>query len=113
MAKSPKVTKVTVEYAFERQTFRVEFNPEKIDAIVFGRTDLERLLAKQNEGKSEAEKVKPKRLNPRGPFSADAEGVKVSDPLGTTTKSNGTVQRSLWWHASSCNWFHPEENDQS
>jgi hypothetical protein len=113
VGKTVRVTKVTVEYAFEGKAFRVEFpEPDKIASIIFGRTDFERLKKQQEEDLNQ--EAKPHFLAPDKPFPALAsDGDKVlatSAPLGTTSAPSGTFDRSLWWHTGSCGWFHPEED---
>lgn len=116
MAKKPRVTKVTVEYVFEGKTFSVDFaNISEIDAIVFAKQDVDRLKAQQ---RLEKDGVEPEQhtLDAGKPFPKTKDGKKVpakSALLGTTQDPSGTEARSLWWHTSSCVWFHPEEELQA
>lgn len=117
MAKTVSVTKVTVEYAFEGQTFTVVFtDPAKIDSIVFSRRDFDRLSAKQNElaalTPAAVRRVKEHLLKPGGPFPRQVDGDAVlatSTPTGTAPAIATAEDRSLWWHTDTCNWFHPED----
>lgn len=114
MAKKPRVTKVTVEYVFEGKTFSVDFpNISEIDAIVFAKRDVDRLKAQQRLDNGEP---KQHTLDAGKPFPKTKDGAKVpakSALLGTTQGPSGTEDRSLWWHTSSCSWFHPEEELQA
>jgi len=114
VGKTVRVTKVTVEYAFEGKAFRVDFpDPEKIATIVFSRTDLQRLQKEQVE--QTGEPIDTHFLKPGEPFPDLSGSVQVpaeSTPVGSTSAPNGTFDRALWWHSSSCTWFHPEETDE-
>ena len=112
MGKTVQVTRVTLEYAFEGKLWTVQFpDPAKIGSIVFSRIDLERLRQQQ---KDEIGEIAPSHiLAPGEPLPAQTDtGANVlatSKETGTTSIGNGTEDRSLWWHANSCSWFHPEE----
>lgn len=108
MAKTVRVTNVRIQYEFGGETFTVEFpNPSTIDAIVFARTDVERLKAKQREETGKA--VDEHRLDPGRAFPAKTkEGVAVFGEPGSPSTAVDADARSLWWHTSSCSWFHPE-----
>ena len=106
MATSVRVTKVTVEYEFGGKTFTVDFpDPSKIEAIVFSQTDLARLQAKQSEITG---KVEDKPFKPGEPLPDVPEFSATSKLTGTNSAPVLASDRSLWWHTSSCSWFHPE-----
>jgi hypothetical protein len=114
------VTKVTVEYASAGKLFTVVFDPTKVDAIVLGKTDLERLQAKQNElAEANPSVVKPVKNRPPLKASRPIPGSHDGDKTFATSAQTGTdstpaasldVNRSLWWHTAECGWFHPEED---
>ena len=111
MGQTVKVTRVVVDYAFEGKTFTVEFpDPSKIAAIVFSKTDLDRLQLQQSQDNKEA--VVTRRLSASRSWPAEIDGVNIqarNTLTGTNTAAASTVDRSLWWHSTSCSWFHPED----
>jgi hypothetical protein len=117
MPKRVTVTKITVEYAFEGKTFTVVFgDPARIESLVFSQEEFDRLRARQNElaalRPSEVKAVREHVLSPNEPFPRQAsDGERLfatSTQTGSADTVGATTSRSLWWHTSSCAWFHPE-----
>lgn len=111
MARTVRVTRVTVEYAFEGKAFTVQFDASNIASIVFSRVDFERLKGRQEtESKTT---VTPHLFRPGKPIAEPTiDGLAVSatsTETGTAPVESGTFDRSLWWHTTACSWFHPEE----
>ena len=109
------VKRVTVEYECQGKAFTVVFNdPTKIDSIILGTNDRRRLELKQDElskkNPPEAPKVVRNIFDPSNPakdIPTDTLAITVSSPTPVDPKL-GIEARSLWWHSSECQWFHPE-----
>lgn len=119
MPRRVAVTRITIEYACDGQTFTMTVNdPSTIDSIVLSERDLHRLRSKQADLAAlhppQAPKVVDHRFNP----SAEGAALKLKSdthpPLpisisrGGTTDIRSVDDRSLWWHTSGCAWIHPE-----
>ena len=123
----PVVTRVSIQYNIDGKPFRLDLpSPELIDAIVFGRKDFERLTSMQNAvaAVSSVPRAKEHFLEATRSFRVTAEdGTTVLAVSASTDGASDsptdaveidnpptdalTAARSLWWHTTTCNWFHP------
>ena len=121
MATRVAVTRITIEYVSDGRPFTIVFNdPSQIDAIILGQPDRKRLQDKQNE----LAKATPPQARPVVDHAFDPLAVgptlrlkndshpplpiSVSKGAGSSSTASLNADRSLWWHATSCAWFHPE-----
>jgi hypothetical protein len=110
VAEDVAVTKVTVDYAFGGKAFTVVFaNPKELRAILFHRTDLDRLKKGQAEDTKEA--VMEHRLDPLTPvpLAVKGEPTQASAVETGADATTASLDMGLWWHTSACTFFHPEK----
>ena len=98
-------------------------DPSQIDAIILGQRDRERLQNKQNElAKANPPQARPVVDHAFDPltlgdtirFKGDSHPplpISVSTGAGGSSTVSLDANRSLWWHGTSCAWFHPEGDE--
>ncbi len=107
MAHHVCVKKITVEYAAGGQRFRVDFDPMRIMAIAFSKTEFDRMTLQQRQSgvlkdgdiiHFDGARTLEEEEGGRKP-GATSEKVQ-----GDATSSGGP----LWWYTDANTWFHPQ-----
>jgi hypothetical protein len=116
MALKVCVKRVTVDYVAGGKPFRIEFtNPMDIGSLVFNRDDLDRAQAKQNElaavAGSSVPSVTKRRFKEFGPFPDTGGSGSITELEPNEAMDLSEEGPSLWWHRTSCLWFHPEQEE--
>jgi hypothetical protein len=100
-----RVTRVTVEYKIGNELVTVEFDPMKVQSIVFDQTFKERAVRAKAAGPGTKE---------TGGFHAEG-GIPrrvENEPTHVHTangRSNMSSTAALWWVNDEGVWFHPED----